>query len=148
MNWKLLFLAQLTATLSLTGLIWFVQIVHYPLFARVGKDGFQAYEMAHSNWTTLVIAPPMLIELSLALLWLWQRPAHIRSAEAWVGALLVALIWASTWWFQVPQHNVLATGFDAAAQQFLVASNWIRTLGWSARSGLLLWLTARTIEMH
>ncbi len=30
-----LFLAQTAATLFMTGLIWFVQIVHYPLFATI-----------------------------------------------------------------------------------------------------------------
>ncbi len=32
----LLVLGNLAPTLMMTGLIWFVQIVHYPLFDRVG----------------------------------------------------------------------------------------------------------------
>ena len=35
----LLLLLHAAATLFMTGLIWFVQVVHYPLFARVGEDG-------------------------------------------------------------------------------------------------------------
>ncbi len=45
---RLFFLAHITATLYMTGLIWFVQIVHYPLFARVGNAEFSAYEQRHT----------------------------------------------------------------------------------------------------
>lgn len=31
----------------LAGLIWTIQVVHYPLFPRVGREGFAAYEQAH-----------------------------------------------------------------------------------------------------
>lgn len=140
---KILLLAQLAATLYMTGLIWFVQVVHYPLFAQVGKAGFSAYEIAHSNLTTIVVAPPMLVEAITAGLLLWQRPNQIRFAEALIGVLLLAVIWFSTWFLQVPKHNLLASGFDVQAHQFLVTSNWLRTFAWSARGALALWMTAK-----
>ena len=141
-----LLLVQLAATLYMIGLIWFVQIVHYPLFGQVGKANFSAYEIAHANLTTFVVAPPMLLEAVTACLWLFYRPPGIRFAEALIGVCLLAVIWCSTWFLQVPQHNVLAAGFDASAQQFLVTSNWLRTIAWSARGGLLLWLTAKQLR--
>ena len=36
----LVLLLQAGSTLALSGLIWFVQVVHYPLFAAVGRDDF------------------------------------------------------------------------------------------------------------
>jgi hypothetical protein len=36
----LLLLANAAATLFMVGVIRFVQVVHYPLFARVGRPGF------------------------------------------------------------------------------------------------------------
>jgi hypothetical protein len=48
---------------------------------------------------------------------------------------------------QVPAHGVLAEGFDADAHRRLVASNWIRTIAWTARSLLLLALTARLLSL-
>lgn len=142
---KILLLAQLAATLYMTGLIWFVQIVHYPLFGQVGRAGFSAYEIAHSNLTTFVVAPPMLAEAILAGLLLWQRPGQIRFSEAVVGVLLLAVIWFSTWFLQVPKHNLLSSGFDTQAHQFLVTSNWLRTFAWSARGLLVLWMTVKII---
>jgi len=36
--WKTILFVQLFATLALTGIVWLVQIVHYPLFAFVGDE--------------------------------------------------------------------------------------------------------------
>ena len=63
----LLLLLQLAATFYMTGLVWFVQRVHYPLFADVGIRQFPAYESAHVGRTSPVVAPPMLIEVATAL---------------------------------------------------------------------------------
>ena len=35
---KVIFLAHIAATLFMCGAIWFVQIVHYPLFEQVGTS--------------------------------------------------------------------------------------------------------------
>jgi hypothetical protein len=49
---KLLLLAHSAATLFLVGLIWFVQVVHYPLLAQVGTGEFVAYAASHGQaWT-------------------------------------------------------------------------------------------------
>ena len=124
------------------GLIWFVQVVHYPLFLQVGASQFPAYEAAHANRTTFVVAPLMLLELasSGALLLPRLRPAGIGAAEAWLGASLVAVIWLSTGLVQVPLHNRLQVAFSSEVVHRLVLTNWIRTIAWSLRAGLvLLW---------
>ena len=36
-------LLQAAATLAMVGLIWFIQVVHYPLFGQVGRDKFPAF---------------------------------------------------------------------------------------------------------
>jgi hypothetical protein len=126
------------ATLYMTGLIWFVQIVHYPLFAKVGEAQFPAYSRAHQTLTTLVVGPPMLLEALTAGLLVVARPAQIPAWMVWAGLLLVIIIWASTAALQVPAHGKLVAGFDASTGTFLVSSNWIRTVGWTARAGLVM----------
>lgn len=122
------------------GLIWFVQVVHYPLFLRVGAEGFAAYETAHANRTTYVVAPLMLLELAtaLALLFPAYRPTFVSSPTAWLGAALVGVVWLSTAFVQVPLHNRLHTGYSADVIRQLVATNWLRTAAWTARAALLL----------
>jgi hypothetical protein len=141
---KLLFLAHLLATLLMTGIIWFVQVVHYPLFAQVGAAGFQAYESLHRQWTGLVVAPLMLLELgtSLALL---RYPPPIPAWSLWAGAGLVGLLWASTFFVQVPLHGQLDQGRDPTVIARLVRTNWLRTMAWSLRAGLCLWWLGRMI---
>ena len=58
----LLLMLHLVSTLAMVGLIWFVQVVHYPLFDQVGRDGFRQYEQSHQRLTTLVVAPLMLTD--------------------------------------------------------------------------------------
>lgn len=135
------FLLNVFSTLFMTGLIWFVQVVHYPLFDGVGLADFAAYEKRHSDLTTYVVIVPMFVELITAALLVWQRPEVITGREAWSGLGLVGIIWLSTAVLQVPQHGVLGAGFDEGAHGNLVVTNWLRTFAWSARALLImLWL--------
>ena len=139
-------LSHTAATLFMVGLIWFVQVVHYPLFGRVGVKDFRAYAEAHSRLTTRVVGPPMLLEASTAALLLFVRPGSVPASLAWTGAVLLAIIWLSTALLQVPRHTRLGLGFDAEAHKFLVLSNWLRTVAWSLRGFVVLWMVARAIS--
>lgn len=125
------------ATLFMTGLIWFVQIVHYPLFARVGAQGFSAYSEAHQRLTTLVVGPAMLVEAVAAALLVFMRPAGVSPGLLWAGLALLGAIWLSTAFLQVPLHGRLAAGFSSEACDALVSTNWIRTVAWSARGAIV-----------
>ena len=47
-DWTLVLVLHVAATMFMVGLIWLVQIVHYPLFAHVGADTFLAYHQRHT----------------------------------------------------------------------------------------------------
>ena len=130
-------IANVASTLFMTGLIWFVQIVHYPLFAAVGADAFAAYSRSHQSLTTFVVGPPMLVEALTAALLVIARPPGVSGWIPWAGLALVAAIWLSTATLQVPAHARLAAGFDPAVGASLVATNWIRTVAWSLRALLV-----------
>lgn len=136
----LAFLANVTSSWFLAGLIWTIQVVHYPLFARVGREGFAAYESAHTRLITLVVGPVMLCEALAAALLVAHRPRFVPPWAAWTLLALLAAVWVSTWALQVPMHAVLGRGFDESAHERLVTTNWIRTAAWSARAALLAWL--------
>ena len=133
-----LLLAHAGTTLFMTGLIWTIQVVHYPLFAYVGVEGYERYQQLHVQRITWVVMPVMLAELLCAVLLL---RSHLNTQPTlWVASALLALIWASTALLQVPAHEALAKGWNAEAHARLVGSNWLRTLAWSARSVIALWL--------
>ena len=137
MAWMLI--AHVGATLAMTGLIWLIQCVHYPLFAQVGAEAFQEYHARHTQWITPIVGPLMLVELGTAF-WLVQTPpAGLPIWQIWVGLGLVIVIWASTALLQIPLHNSLGRGLDVEAIQKLVTGNWVRTIAWSVRSVLVLW---------
>jgi hypothetical protein len=135
---RLLLMLHLTSTVFMTGVIWFVQVVHYPLFARVGGSEFPAYELQHADSTTWVVGPPMLVEGLTALLLFRFRPAGVSTWLLSFGLALLVVIWISTAFLQFPCHEMLSVHFDADVQQRLVATNWIRTVAWSLRSLMVL----------
>ena len=132
-NLHLLPAAHAGATLFMTGVIWFVQVVHYPLFARTGPGGFADYEREHARRTGWIVGPAMTTELLLAL-----ALAARGGAAAWAGLAMLAVIWLSTALVQVPLHRRLRGGFDAAAHRRLVRTNWLRTAAWTLRAALAL----------
>ena len=121
-------------SLYMFGLIWFVQIVHYPLFAKVGKDNWLAYEKAHTHFTSFVTAPVMIVELGTAgLLW-WFNHSVLPHDWLLINLVLVVVLWLSTFLIQVPLHNQLLKEHSEKAIQKLVNSNWIRTVIWTIKA--------------
>ena len=125
-----LLLANLCATLFMTGVAWFVQVVHYPLFDLVGRDAFRAYHERHSALTTRVVLVPMTVELLTSAALVIERPQGVGPAAVWAGLALAAATWASTALVQVPQHREL----DHRRVRGLVALNWPRTAAWTAHA--------------
>jgi hypothetical protein len=103
----LLLLVQAAATLFMVGVIWFVQVVHYPLFARVGAPEFSAYSTSHTRLTGFVVGPPMLLEAATAFALVVWTPAGISFSLVWTGLVLVGGIWLSTALLQAPRHTTM-----------------------------------------
>ncbi len=135
----LLFQTQLFATLYMTGLIWFVQLVHYPMFANVPSPAFASYEATHQRRTAWAVGPPMVVELITAFAYLWLAPAPHPNWLPWIGIALVAVLWLSTALWFGPVHGRLQAGFDAQLHAKLVNYNWLRTACWTVRGLLLVW---------
>ena len=148
-----LLLIQILATAMMTGIIWFVQIVHYPLFLKVPSEGFVSYEQSHTIRTGCVVVPLMLTELGTAILLLFLTVTSagkltIGLSPLYLGALgCLLVIWASTFLIQVPLHGLLEHRADSKAMMLLVSTNWIRTIFWSLRLGLLTLLMIPRITL-
>jgi hypothetical protein len=124
----------------MVGVIWFVQVIHYPLFAHIGKADFAAYEQAHTRRTVWVVAPPMLVELITGILLLFIRPAGVTLYHSILGVVLIAVVCFSTQFVQVPCHAQLSRAFDPNVHRRLVSTNWVRTVAWSLRGLLVIWM--------
>ncbi|MEO0512738.1 MAG: hypothetical protein AAF108_07560 [Planctomycetota bacterium] len=133
----LLLLTHALATCFMVGLIWFVQVVHYPLFSSAGAMNpadYRAYHDRHTRLTTLVVGPAMLVEALAAAALVLQKPSPLRLTAL---ALLLGC-WLSTALVSVPLHQKLITGYDPATAHQLVHTNWPRTILWTARGLIAL----------
>lgn len=107
-----------------------MQIVVYPLMNRVGADHFNLW---HSHYTSAMgscVGPMMLAELGTAA---WLLFSGKREPAFLVSLGLLAVIWFSTAFIQVPLHHQLSQGFDPITHEKLVTTNWIRTAAWTLR---------------
>ncbi|MCB1325752.1 MAG: hypothetical protein H7A21_13495 [Spirochaetales bacterium] len=125
---------HLAATLYMTGLIFFVQIVHYPLFEEVSEINFARFEARHRFRTTIAVLPMAFEFLSTPLLFFVSVPG-------WIAVCLTALIvlnWVWTALVMVPGHRRLARARDEREIRRLVRNNAVRVVAWLARSVVLL----------
>lgn len=134
----MLFILNLFSTLFLTGLIWTIQIVHYPLFSLVGKSEFIDYHSAHSARISWIVIPLMLIELISTFLHSIYDSFDNKILN-YSGIFFVLVVWFSTFLLSVPEHNILGNGWNKESIQRLVNTNWVRTIAWTLHSFLLIY---------
>ena len=125
---------HLVATVFMVGLIWFVQVVHYPLFNRISGDASIQYAAEHQRRTAWVVGLPMLVE-GITTLWLFFDPINGRLLPL-LGGLVLLKIHLSTIFLQIPLHKKLSQGYEREVVRKLAATNWIRTIGWTIRAAI------------
>ena len=123
------------ATTVMFGLIWMVQLVHYPMFAGLDRATFTEWHRLHSNRITFIVAPLMLAELILSIAVAWLKP----NTESFILCALTVGIWSSTFLLSVPLHNALIAGVGDQADLIrkLVSTNWVRTTLYTLKVALL-----------
>lgn len=112
-------------------IIWFVQIVHYPLFKWVPIESRALYSERHQFYISWLVVPGMLLELG-SLVWIL-----IFGLYHWVWMMctfLLAIIWSSTFLIQVPCHQQLLIAPSDSLCDRLIRTNWIRTLSWTVKT--------------
>jgi len=122
------------ASCVMVGVIWFVQLVHYPLLATIGVDRAPAIAVEHQRRTAWVVGLPMATEGVTTLVLLLSRPDGVDVWLAWLGAVLLAVALASTVFLSVPLHEQMAQEPRESTGRRLVVTNWPRTFAWTARS--------------
>lgn len=125
------------ATWFMVGMIWMVQIVHYPLFALLPKSDFVAYARGHTKSMGRLLALPAGTEVVSALLLVWMVPDGVTMSVVILAGLVLAVLWIGTGLVQAPIHGRLVDRHDSRLIDRLVTSNWWRTAGWSLRGALV-----------
>jgi len=133
---QLTFIIHVFSCFFMCGLCWFVQIIHYPLFRDIDPKDFALYEQKNLR-TAFITGPMMLLELFTAAYLQYLSP---NDPLLWIGSILIFVIWISTFVIQGPTHLKLTAGADEKLFKVLIRSNWIRTIGWTIRSLIMIYL--------
>lgn len=126
-------LLHVCTTAALAGVSWFLQVVHYPLFARVGRRRFSRYGAAHRLVHPLVLWPLMVVELITALALAASAQSIIRPELQAAGLVLLACVWGLTIRIQRSPAKALETAFYPAALRSLLRLHCFRTTCWNLR---------------
>ena len=143
MSPELIFLINTFASFFMTGLIWIVQLVHYPSFHYVGADNFKAFQLHHVNSIDKIVIPVMIAEIATSFGLAWMDGFLSLNAA---GFYIVILIWVCTGLFSVPTHTKLESLKNEPAIRKLVSTNWFRTVLWSLKSSLNFYLLTELIQ--
>ena len=120
----------------LFGVILMTQIVSYPMFLIVDNKSFSSYHMHYTFNISKIVLPLMILEVFLVI----EMLVNKFDILSFISLILVILIWTSTFFIQVPYHNVISKGFNEKTISRLILSNWIRTTLWLAKLMALVFL--------
>ena len=121
-------------SLYMTGVIWVVQLLVYPNFGHFSDADFKRAMEHHTKNISLIVMLPMLAELGISVWWMYVDLSII----SFTNGVIVTVIWVSTFLLQVPAHNKLQVKKDSKVIHFLIRWNWLRTIGWTVKSLLLI----------
>ena len=119
------------ATSVMVGVIWIIQLVHYPSFHFIELNKYTTFQRFHMSRISYVVIPAMLTELFtlILIIILMDQVDPIILASA----LLLIVIWLMTAVFFSGVHQKLTLGYDQVVVEKLVKLNWGRTLLWTLR---------------
>ena len=122
---------HLIATSIIVGVIWVIQLVHYPSFHFIELKQYTTFQRFHMSRISFVVIPAMLTELFTLILFIISTDPIDTLVT--VSGLLLVLIWLMTAVFFSGVHQKLTLGYDKTVVDKLVKLNWGRTLLWTLR---------------
>ena len=134
MEFELLLKVNLISTSIMVGVIWVIQLLHYPSFHFINDQKYIEFQHFHMQRISIIVIPAMLTELASALLLAYFF-------ESSLTIILLALVignWTITLIFFTNMHQKLTDGYDHSIVNRLVQINWSRTALWSLRLIILL----------
>lgn len=135
MTWVLVM--NLATAWTMTGVIWTMQLVHYPLLAAASATHPAHAVRRHQRGITPIVAPLMAAELIGAGLLIAESPGAVSRPLAIVAAVLLIVPLGLTALYFAPLHARLARRHDDADVRRLVSVNWIRTATWTLRAAVI-----------
>ncbi len=134
---SLLSIIHLIFTSFMVGVIWIVQLVHYPSFHYIDFKKYRSFQRFHMEKISFIVVPAMIFELGSGLMLFF-----FDYKEDWffiLSMVFLLVIWIITAIFFSKLHGKLANGYVNTVVDSLIKINWFRTLLWTVRLFLVLY---------
>ena len=125
---------HLISTAIIVGIIWVIQVVHYPSFHFIETDEYLSFQKFHMDKIAYIVVPVMLIESITGFILIYNDINTVLI----ISMILLLLIWALTGLFFAPMHQKLMSGYQEELVEKLVKINWVRTIFWTIRLLLVM----------
>ena len=131
-----LYFIQIVCNSYLVSLVLITQFITYPTFLSIDKKKFPDFHKKYVNKISLIVAPVMIIEL-LTL----SHIAYFSKDFLIIKSLILLLvIWLTTFFIMIPSHNKISKAFNKKEINMLINYNWVRTILWSFKLLLIIFL--------
>ena len=123
---SMLFL-HILSTAIMVGIIWVIQIVHYPSFHYIDKSRYVSFQNFHMNKISYIVIPVMSIEAISGIILLYNDQTVLFI----ISLIILLVIWTLTAFYFTRAHQLLANGYKKDIVRKLVQANWVRTGLWT-----------------
>ena len=124
------------STSLMVGIIWVIQLLHYPTFHFIKESDYVEFQHFHMQRISFIVVPVMIIELLSGFMLVY----YFRSNLLILCLIILLVIWLITFVFFTKLHQSLLGGYDKIIVDKLVQINWSRTVLWSLRLIILIYI--------
>ena len=128
---------HIISTSIMVGVIWVIQLVHYPSFKYVNESDYINFQKYHMSNISYIVFPVMFTELITALIILFFGE---KSLFFVLSLICLFLIWVITGVLFTKYHSILKEGKDLMIIEKMIKANWIRALLWTMRLIMILFV--------
>ena len=132
-----LLMIHIISTSIMVGVIWVMQLVHYPSFKYVNESDYIIFQKFHMSNISYIVFPAMFTELITGLLIFFSGE---KSLFFVLSLICLFLIWVITGVLFTKFHNILQKGKDLKMIEKMIKANWTRTLLWTLRIIMILFV--------
>lgn len=129
---------QLISSGAILGVLWYLQLVHYPLLKKV-KDNFTAYETLSVRKILFFMTPWIILDVLVNVILALNLSSGFAGIIMGIILALSIFTWLMTFFFQIDIQQELLSGFSLKSLKSVIRSSLIRTIIWSFKVALLVY---------
>ena len=133
---KFIFITHLISNAIMIGVISITQLITYPSFLKIQRDKFPDFHKNYVRAISFVAVPAMVLELFTLI----YMNIYISNLILMKSLLVLIMLWLITFIIIVPIHNQLSKEFNQEKIISIIRYNWIRTVLWTSKIFIILYI--------